>query len=387
MVVAASPIAIAYSTRVKQYNLDILLACAVLWLFERWRRRPATKDALWLTVVCSLALLISATTLTVTAPLCLVALIAAWVEPLRRRDVVVLLSVMGLTTAMDYLVWLRHLSNGLHVGWTNRGYLLTFKSAHMLVFSLENMGSQFFHWMIGVPTGHPPDPSKSITTAGIIIALAVAALLVWLVRSTMWPLLRHPKQLPQPLTVAALSLVVAVLLALAGISPFGGGRTDEIIYPGLLLLAAGVVADLMKNQLRIPRLTKKSFQLSSRAALVGVVLAAASCVLVGYRYRAVYPTLRLQALYTKFHPHVQANDFIVVDPWVTFTWGALGLTHDDVSFTRGSFFDWSQGFHVVSLDPHVIISIAYFSRPNSPAGRISSTITMMMNTTVEDASE
>jgi hypothetical protein len=359
LVMAVSPIAVDYSTRVKQYNLDILLACTVLWLFERWRRNPARRSAVALAAASALALLISATTIIVIAPICLLVMHAALVDRPRRRDGAVVVGTVGVVGVVEYVVWLRHLSNGLDVGWTNRGYLLTFKTAHKFVFSLETMGSQLFHWMIGVPTGHPPDPSKLITTAGLLIAAITALLLAAVSLPVLVQLLRHRKSVASPLAAPALAIVFAVALALLAISPFGGGRTDEVFYPALLLLFGGLVSKVAKVQVNN----------LSRVLLVGVVIASASLVLVGVRNRAHYPTIGLQTLYNKFEPHVTSYEFVVVDPWLTFTWAADDLSKTSISFEH-EFFDWSQGFHVVSDNPKVIISNQYFF-PNSEFGGLS----------------
>jgi hypothetical protein len=359
LVIAVSPIAVEYSTRVKQYNLDILLSCAVLWLFERWRRDPQRRSAIALAVVCALALLVSATTAVVIAGVCAVAMHCVFADRRRLRDAAIVVVTVVVVGAVEYLVWLRHLSHGLDVGWTNRGYMLTFKTAHKFVFSLETMGSQLFHWMVGVPTGHPPDPSKLITSAGLIVAAITALLLALVTVPVLIQLIRHRRSLASPLVAPALAVTLAVLLGLFAISPFGGGRTDEVIYPTLLLLFGGFVTKLahVKTRHMITGL------------LVASLLATGGLMLIGARNRAQYPTIGLTALYQKLRPHVTSYQFIVVDPWLTFTWGAANITKTSVSFHH-EFFDWSQGFHVVSDSPKVIISNQYFF-PNAQYGGLS----------------
>jgi hypothetical protein len=348
LVIAASPVAITYSTRVKQYNLDILLACALWWLFERWRRDPSRRAAIILAATASLALLISATTIVVIAPIGAVALLYAWRQRERRVEVAIILAAAGATLITEYLIWLRGLSHGLHVGWTNRGYLLTFSSVHKFLFSLQTMSTQFFHWMIGVPTGHPPDPSKAITFAGVVIAIVVVTLLVAVTIGPLWTLTRRRQVEPTQFAAPALSLAFAVALALMTVSPFGGGRTDEVIYPGVLLLFGTAVSQLQQR-----------WSQWTRFFLVAAVLAGASCAVVGERNRANYPTINLRGLYATFHPHVKQTDYIVVDPWLTFTWSDDSLSRTGVSFKK-TFFDWSQGFHVVSYERQVVISDEYF---------------------------
>jgi len=349
LVIAASPVAIEYSTRVKQYNADILLSCLVLWLFERWRRDPTRRGVIALAAACCLAILISATTIIVVGSAAAVAIVAAVAEARRRRDAVVLISSIFVAGSIEYLVWLRHLAHGLYVGWTARGYLLSTKTTHKLAFSLQVMGTGLFHWMIGAPTGHPPDPDHHVTTAGLLIAALTTVVLVYVVGRVFVALLRHPRSLPGPLVVSAAAVSISALAALAKLSPFGGGRTDEVIYASVLLLFAGVVTDLVARHGR----------LAGRVALAGVVVAAAACVAVGRDHRAQYPVIDLRGLAAKLDARRHPGDVTVVDPWLTFAWGLYDLAPNHVSF-QPALFGWSQGFHIVSDAPRVSISEEYF---------------------------
>ena len=109
LIVAASPVAITYSTRIKQYNLDILLACALWWLFERWRRSPSRRSAVAVAAVAAVSLLISATTIVVIAPIGAVAVLLAWRQRERRGDVAIIVVASGVTLVAEYLIWLRRL--------------------------------------------------------------------------------------------------------------------------------------------------------------------------------------------------------------------------------------------------------------------------------------
>jgi hypothetical protein len=349
LIIAVSPIAVSYSTRVKQYNTDMLSCCAIIWLFERWRRSPSRGRALALAAVTVLVVFTSATTLVVVVPMCVVALHAAWVERARLIDALIVVGAAVVSSIIEYVVWLRHLSNGLDVGWTARGYMLTFKTAHKFGFALETMGSQLFHWMLNIPTGHPPDPSKAITPVGVLIAIVTAFVLVAATTWILAPAVRRFRQLSGPLVVPAATLACAVLLGLLAISPFGDGRTDEVFYPALLLVFGAVVT----------RLSHAHWRHAATVLLVGAVVATGALTYVGASTREPYPTIGLKSLYSQLAPHLTDREFIVVDPWLDFAWADDNLTPTSVSFTH-TYFDWSQGFHVVSDDARVIISDQYF---------------------------
>jgi hypothetical protein len=350
LVVAASPVAIDYSTRVKQFGFDLLLACLVLWLLERWRRSSSRRDAIFLAVATALALLVSATTLVVCAAVAATVALCALTDARRRVDAMVVVATTVAVLLVSYVLWLRHLSPSLHYGWTKRGYLLSTTSLHRIAFSLEAMGTGIFHWMLGVPLGRGR-VSTAVTSTGILLALLAATVLLVLVVPPLAGVVRCRGREPGPLVASSLAVVLAVALALVGRSPFGGGRTDEVLYPSLLLLAAGVATPL------VARSTSRARHL----ALAGIVAAAAVLVGVGATHRAAYPTVVLRPLAAQLTEpaNVARSNVLVVDPWLTFTWAYDGLSPTAVSFAPTTL-SWSQGFHVVSLDHDVVISSNYF---------------------------
>jgi hypothetical protein len=350
LVVAASPVAVDYSTRVKQFGLDLLLACLVLWLLERWRRSGSRRDAALLAIGCAGSLLISATTLVVCAAVAAVAVVCGLTERRRRGDAATVAGATLATLTVSYVLWLRHLSPSLHYGWTKRGYLLSTQSAHRIAFSLEAMGTGIFHWMLGVPLGRGR-VSTAITPVGVVLSLLAAAVLVAIVAPPLVGAVRRRGREPGPLLTSALAVVLAVVLALAGRSPFGGGRTDEVLYPAILLLAAGAVTPLVT----------RAGERTRRTALAGVVVVAGVLVGVGATHRAAYPTTDLRPLADQLATplNVARSRVVVVDPWLTFTWAYDGLSPTAISFAHTQL-SWSQGFHVVSRTPTVLISTNYF---------------------------
>ena len=348
LVIAASPIVIDYSTRLKQYNLDIIFACLILWLAEKWRRTPSLRGALTLALVSVLSLLTSASSIVIVAPVLGVAVLLAWREKARRLQAGALLAMVGAGFVFEWIVWLSQLSNGLYVGWRNRGYLLDTRSFHKLAFSLQTMGSQFFHWMLDLPTGHKPDPDHHITLLGLTISALVALFLVTLVAGTLWRYLRRPLNTPEPLVIAALALAFSAALALVRRSPFGGGRTDEVIYPALLLLMAALFTQLQ------PRLQRVAPQATKALVAIGVV----ALLFVGLSNRAHYPSIELKTPVTQMEAARQPGDIAVIDPWLGFTWAAADIPTFTVS--RQKFlFDWSQGFHI-NGNAHYVFSENYF---------------------------
>ncbi|MEI8148058.1 MAG: hypothetical protein WCG62_03145, partial [Actinomycetes bacterium] len=349
LVIAASPIVVNYSTRLKQYNLDIIFACLILWLAERWRRTPSMRGALTLALVSTLALFTSASVIVVVAPVLGVATLAAWRDKVRRPQAGALLAIVGASFLVEWIVWLSQLSPGLFYGWRRRGYLLDTRTLHGFVFSLETMGSQFFHWMLDLPTGHRRDPDHHITILGLTISAVAMIFMAMLVRKTLWRFLKRPLNAPEPLTVVACALTFTLLLALVGRSPFGGGRTDEVIYPALLLLIAAFLTELQPRLRNFsPRATKSLLALSVTALLF-----------VGLANRACYPSIELKAPVAQMEAVRQPGDYVVIDPWLSFTWASAGINPYVISLQKAAYFNWSQGFFITAYPPYIFTE-SYF---------------------------
>jgi hypothetical protein len=348
LILAVSPVAADYSTRVKPFGLDLLCGCALLFLFERWRRTPQRRSAVLLGIACALSLFISSTTAVVVISVAATTALCGLRDSSRRLDALVAAGTAAVAGLVVEVLWLRHLSPALYFGWTKRGYLFSASSAHRIAWSLQAMGTGFFHWLVGTPLAHPR-LQEQITPGGV--ALAVLGFLVLLAISLppLIGLLRRRGRDPGPLVVPAVALCLAIALALAHKSPFGGGRTDEDIYPAVLLLFAGAVSALFGRARDEAR----------RDMIAVLVILTGALLWVGATNRAAYPQTVLRPLAAELQHVGPKSAIIVVDPWLTFTWA-----YDDLSPTKVSFAHtvtlWSQGFHVVSLDQRVDLSVNSF---------------------------
>jgi hypothetical protein len=351
LVIATAPIVTMYSTHIKQYNFDMIFASVLLVLADRWRRDPKPRTMYTIGAVSAFALLFSGATYVVVVPLFLVAAHQALLEPSRRRVVFLTGAGVAVVFALDYLVWLRHLAHGMIIGWTTRGYLFDYTSWHSRAFSIQTMGTQFLHYLLALGTGHRPDPSHRVTNLGLAIATLFFLALGALVAQWLWPLLRHPRRPLGRGATAALTMVLAVAMAVARHDPFGGGRTDEVLYPAFLLL---VLLFLHHGVTRWPQTAV------IRTALAGCALAAVSLAWMGADHRTDYPGNALRVVVTKLFALKQPGDAVVVDPWMSFTWMADGLP-DAMIDQRPSFIPWSQGFHITGTGNNVIFSENYFT--------------------------
>jgi hypothetical protein len=209
------------------------------------------------------------------------------------------------------------------------------------------MGSQFFHWMLDLPTGHRPDPDKHVTNLGLTMAIMAAVIFMALITPSLVALMRRPLALPRPMAAAALSLAFAIVLGLVGKSPFGGGRTDEVLYPGLILLIAASL-EAASTRWRPPR----------NVANAALAVCFAALGLVGVRNTATYPSINLTDPVAQMQAVREPNDWVIVDPWLGFTWAAAGLSDTGIS-RKMDMFGWSQGYYITG-DQRTIFSSNYF---------------------------
>jgi len=122
-VLAVSPVAVTYSARVKEYPCDLLLACLVLWLAERWRRDPTLARAAWLAAASTLALWTSASTAAVVGGAAALVVITSLAAPRLRSQAASLVAVLLVASGVLWVVFLRHIPAQLRTNWRTHGFL------------------------------------------------------------------------------------------------------------------------------------------------------------------------------------------------------------------------------------------------------------------------
>lgn len=314
---ALSPTAVLYATRVKQYSFEaawsvVVLACAV-WAAERLsgRRRWAV-----LLVVVGAAGLFSSPLIAVGA----VALVwVAWPDwreggGARRRAALACGAFAVLVIGYAVLV-LGSVPPSLHRLWSENYIDLSslsglLRTAHRVLDDL----------MAGFVYRHGP--------TGVYLLVAVFAGAVAF----------RPR-----LAVLALGpLAVALVLAGARRVPLGGGRIDEYLYPGLALAAAMAVQAVLEwgPVQRMP------------AALPAAVVAAG---LVGFALtggrahvrRNPYPGVDMAHLRAAVRARMVPGDVVVVSPFSRYPWALVAPSRPAVILSR----HFATGFEVRSTAP------------------------------------
>ena len=219
--IALAPLCIIYSTRVKEYEVDILLSCATLAVGEVARRTPGARQLATLAVVSVVAFACSATVAVVIAGVWLAQAVATWRGRRRGwpRPVVVAAVAAVCGCAAVALIFYDEISPSLARFWA-AGFV-----SHQSIGSfVSSLGWIVWHLLAdAVGLGALSAPLR-VVLLGLWLAIAVVGL-------------RANRSMLAP----ALALVLAVLASVARVQPLGTGRTDQYLYPAVLLLtAAGI---------------------------------------------------------------------------------------------------------------------------------------------------
>jgi hypothetical protein len=349
-VVAAGPITVAYATRVKEYPADLLLACLVLCLVDRWRRAPSKGLLAWLAVASIAALWISASTAAVIGGAAATVVLVAWSRRDVRRQVAVYLGTLIVGAASVWAVFLRHLPDQLRTNWRTHGFLFGYSSARHVAFEFQQSFAGIAHGLLGIPIPYTFQ-GFALRAWPMMVAVITAILLAALVVPPLVHAIRAKGANASPLIAPAAAIAIAVFGTLSGLAPFGDGRTDEVFYPAILLLGAGAMTSLRERATFSPQRRR-----AGRIVLASAVTVVA--VLFGVTHRAEYPPTGLRHIYAELTPMLRPGDVVVVDGYEQFTWGDEGLTPWHVSFAQGKV-PWPMGFHVASEDVVVDLSSEY----------------------------
>jgi hypothetical protein len=367
-VVTVSPLAVQYATRVKEYPFDLLAACLLLALAERARRAPGVGTLAALGVASAVTFFTSAGV----APV----LVGVWVAVLlaiaRRRELRgVLATWLGIAVVAVLAVWLvflRTLPAVLSRNWRRRGFLVDYRSLPLAERSVSLIFGGFLHALFAYPVPvtyfrgtaglHAPG-ALAVGLVVVCVAIGVPVVASWRGRA------------PTAELAGAVTLLVAVLLAVADRVPLGDGRTDEVLYPALLVCLAAAVRPIAE---RVARAVRGRGSRTAIAWSLAVVLLAATGAF-GASHRAVYPTLSLRDVAARLHQLEGARDVVFVDTFNSFGWCYYGLSPCAVKV--GGVPVWPQGFRPVATRPsstfiarHYGIPQPEFAKAQRHAGRI-----------------
>lgn len=300
-VLAASPVATVYATRVKPYTLEAALCLALLGV-AIWASRACVSPRRW--VVFTVAGVVATLTSAFAAPYVAAGFAAGALAALRDaprgtrtsdnaglRSVVAGAAVYGVFALTWYLAVLRPVVSAEVAG---------FWSEHMLTVGdgfLEGLGAA----LLRVAEGLAPTPPA--VTLGV---LAVSLMAVAALRPVLAVLLATPT-------------VIAVVLAASQLVPLGGGRTDLYLYPSITLVVAAAVGSVSRLG---------GWRLDVAVAVVVVVAVAVTAESVDD-----YPAFDVRPLAQELDARRSSDSEVVVYPATTwayalYTEGGVSLKSD-----------------------------------------------------------
>lgn len=326
-VIAASPVAIAYSVRLKPYAFELVAATVLLAVTEVVRRSWRPRWLIGLAAASVFAVASSLPLASVVAGCWLALLLLGWRE--HRGRVVAATLATALLAAPIAAATVATMPTALAPSWSHN-MLSPFGGPPSWMERLRIVVGGFCHGLIGTPMANLTEGF------GFVLFALGASILAGLL------ILGGTRRRPEVLA-PVLVLVVALLLCLAGKLPLGTGRTDEVLYPAVLLLAA-VGLDRAWH-------IAQSLELPREFASAGLAVAVVMVAIAGAVNNAWYPMQAEGALYHDFKGFVKPGQPIVVDPKAGFTWSYQGMSSWKPVLSK----NYLTGFAVQSTQPDVVL--------------------------------
>jgi len=331
VLVAASPVCATYSTRVKEYSVDFLIACLLIAVAERARRRP-NPPLLALVLTSVVAFLVSASLGPAIVALWL-ALGVSWFRAgaLDRR-VVLAATAAAAGCAVVGAVFYRHLSPTETVFWNLAGGFIVHTSLGEFFLTLNSSAWNLLLGLFGF---------AQFDAAGRLLVVVG-----WVALSAVG-VYRNP-----PMYGPALIVVGGFAASALQVAPLGTGRADEYLYPAILLVmtagAARVVAPIGRRLRAAPRALALA---STSVVAVAAVCLAGALLLHEDANAPVYPAEDVTGLATALDHHMLPGDVIWVSEQMRYPWALYEDRTPRIELGPG----WATNFTVVSTQPGVFI--------------------------------
>jgi hypothetical protein len=307
-----APVHVEYSTRVKQYSTEVVLALLLVHLSWRLVDEP-TERRTWrrLALLSTVAVLISFPLASVAGAGCLVAAFVGLRRTGKLDTMLLWLVVPTLTTAAWFVIVIRHRQYpGLQAFWEPH-YIQTDAGIRIAVESALDRAREFLEQTSPLPVV----PSAIIVALGFVLVL-------------------HRR--PPLFVVTALPLAAAVTLAALDRAPLGGGRTDLYLLAGTVIaVAVGIDhgVTLTMTAAPDPRLV---MAVVASLALIGAVTAFARHDVPSYPQEDIRP------LVNELQDRRRPGDAVLVyhaGKWAFATYADVGVTVRPVSAPYDVVFD------------------------------------------------
>jgi hypothetical protein len=323
VLVCVSPVTVIYSTRVKEYGADFLLSCLLLWCTEVARRRRTKRKYRLLAVISVMAFVFSASLGPEIAAMWMaLALLSGTWEHLRRHVLPAAIPVAVGCSAIAGIFY-RHLSPYIGKPWI--GWYVVHTSPTAFIGSVVVTLWRLFAALFDLPRWSP--------TLDVLVFFGLCCLLV------------AGMSRGRAMLAPACLVVAALGSSALGVTPLGTGRTDEYLYPALLVLVGSGLA-------RVASPVLSSVSHATRYATFAVaILVGAVLVTNAFVSAPRYPGVNVGQLAAEIRHAEQPGDHVVVGELMRYPWALYEDRSPHIEFGP----DWSTGFTVVSTDPSTFI--------------------------------
>ncbi len=330
IVLAVSPIAVTYATRVKQYTTEGLLALVLLGL-ALWLADAPDRGGRWAAFIGAGA--VATVVSSFLAPYVGAGVLAGLVAALLARDgrtawrAVAWGALYGVAALGWYLAVLAPAVTTSISGFWAEDYLAVDAGLGGFVASLASAVGGVLEGLL------PVAPALGLVGLGVAIALVVLARDGRVTAGRAWP----------SLALLLTPMVVAVVLASSQLAPLGGGRTDLYLYPALvLMIAAGADAGI--------RFARRWGVVAATSTSL-VVLALAGWLLAGAERAPDYPRYDVRPLVERMEGSAGEDEAILVYPATV--WAYALYTSADIHLADDPVSSW--GFSPRVEDPRVAV--------------------------------
>ena len=307
-----APVHVEYSTRVKQYSTEVVLALLLVHLSWRLIEDP-TQRRTWrsLAMLSTVSVLISFPLASVAGAACLVAAFVALRRTGRLENTLLWLVVPALTTAAWFVIVIRHRQyRDLRTFWESH-FIQTDAGLRTAFESMLGRAHEFFEQASPLPA----IPSAMFAALGLALVL-------------------HRR--PPLFVMTVLPLAAAVALAALDRAPLGGGRTDLYLLAGTIIaVTAGIDHGV---DLAAGALTDHRYFLAVLAPLAVV----SGVVAIARHDAPSYPREDIRPLVDELQDRRRPGDAVLVyhsSKWAFATYADVGVTVRPVSGPYDVVFD------------------------------------------------
>lgn len=294
-VVGLAPMVVTYTTRVKQFTLESLIALGLLLLGIRLIRQTTVRATVGFALAAGLSVTFSPFLVLYVPAIIVTAAWKAW-----KRDDYPFLRSLTLSTAI---------LGGFTLAW----YLFILKPAVNTKF-VNYWKDYYLNFGDGFAPAWASLAKTATRFAGGFIELdrlgpAFVPLLFSLLLISVLAIAIHK---PSLAVILVTPIFLGVAISAVGVAPLGGGRTDVYLYPSLALILSGGL-----NRLRVV-LERRRTDLPLGSAVIAAMVATFAVISLIDARTPRYPKEDLRPLVAELETSRRSDDALLIYPYASF---------------------------------------------------------------------